>query len=513
MSKPVLEKIDSEKRFQLLVEAVTDYAIYLLDADGKIASWNSGAERINGYSSGEVIGQHFSLFFTPEDRAAGKPQRALETARREGRFEDEGWRQRKDGTRFWSLAVLDAIRDPDGNVIGFAKVTRDMTERREAQQRLEETREQLFQAQKMEAIGQLTGGVAHDFNNLLTVIIGGSDLAEARVKDDPKLKQLIVNIREAALRGERLTEQLLAFSRRQPLKPERIDLAKHLKTTVELLSRSLRGDIVLESDVEPGLWPVMADPRQLELALLNICLNARDAMPDGGKISLRLRNWVGGGATHYVVVEVEDTGIGMSPEVKARAFEPFFTTKDVGRGSGLGLSQAYGFATQSGGSLVLSSEQQRGTKVSLFLPAATDVEAKKPESRETPETVPAREGRTPTVLLVEDDVSVGALAVGMLEGAGYKVIKAENAATALGLLRGGAHVDLLFSDIMMPGGMNGAELASRVRREFPSIFVLLTTGYAEAAAYAMANDFALIRKPYGRDVLLDRVGKILGEAS
>jgi len=406
--------------------------------------------------------------------------------------------------------VLDAVHDEKGTLIGFAKITRDMTEQRETQRKLDEAREQLFQAQKMEAVGQLTGGIAHDFNNLLTVIIGGADLAEAHVKDNEKLKRLIGNMRHAALRGESLTKQLLAFSRRQPLKPEIVDLSAQLKTVIDLLSRSLRGDIQIVADVPAELWPAKVDPGQLELALLNVGLNARDAMPEGGKLSIRARNLGdaqnSSAAAQYVVVDIEDTGIGMPAEVKARAFEPFFTTKEVGCGSGLGLSQAYGFATQSGGSLTLDSAPGKGTKVSLRLPAVPSGTAR--QSAGDSAARPRAAGQA-SVLLVEDDASVAELALGLLEAAGYKVKTAAYAAAALDVLRSGAQIDLVFSDVMMPGGMNGAELARIVRKEFPSVFVLLATGYA--AAGTLTQEFPLIRKPYGRDLLLDQVAKILGD--
>jgi PAS domain S-box-containing protein len=513
MTTPVLKQIDDAKRLQLLVQAVTDYAIYLLDLEGNIVSWNSGAERIKGYTADQVIGRNFSMFFTDEDRAEGKPQRALRTAQSEGRFEGEGWRVRKDNTRFWASAVLDAVRDDNGEIIGFAKITRDLTERRAAQLQLDETRDQLFQAQKMEAIGQLTGGIAHDFNNLLTVIVSGADLADSYIKDNDRLKRLINNMREAALRGEKLTKQLLAFSRRQPLKAEPVDIARQLNSMTNLLSRSLRGDVQIASDVPADLWRVQADPSQLELALLNIGLNARDAMPEGGILTIRARNFGGGakgpGHDPYVVVDIEDTGIGMSAEIQARAFEPFFTTKDIGRGSGLGLSQAYGFAKQSGGTLSLISAPGKGTKVSLHLPAATSEAAQRPACDAVARPRGASGGR---VLLVEDDAGVAELALGLLQDAGYKVETASNAAAALEVLREGSQIDLVFSDVMMPGGMNGAEMAKVIRNEFPSIFILLTTGYAEAAAHAMTQEFPLIRKPYGREVLLDKLGEILGEA-
>jgi PAS domain S-box-containing protein len=502
----------SERQFRLLVNGVTDHAIFMLDPQGHIASWNSGAENLKGYAANEIVGQHFSQFYTEPDRAAGLPQKLLATARNKGKVTAEGWRVRKDGSRFWASVVIDAIHDDKGDVIGFAKITRDLTEQRESQKKLDEAREQLFQAQKMEAIGQLTGGVAHDFNNLLTVIVSGADLAEQYIKDNEKLKRLVGTMRHAALRGERLTKQLLAFSRRQPLKPETVDIAQQLNTFIELLSHSIRGDVRIVSDIPGDLPPVQVDVGQLELALLNIGLNARDAMPGGGTLTIRARKHGGEireKGSSYVVIDLIDTGTGMSDEVQARAFEPFFTTKDVGRGSGLGLSQAYGFAKQSGGALTLDSAPGNGTKVSLYLPEGVDRNNRL--SLDQPVTRPRDTGNA-TVLLVEDDVGVAELALGLLEEAGYKVKTAGNAAEALKVLRNGEPIDLVFSDIMMPGGMNGAELARIVRGEFPSIFILLATGYSEAAAHAATYEFPLIRKPYGREVLLDKVGEILGEA-
>ena len=503
----------SERQFRLLVNGVIDYAIFMLTLEGNVASWNPGARNLKGYDATEIIGQHFSRFYTEEDRAGGLPQKLLTIARANGRVTSEGWRVRKDGKRFWASVVIDAVHDDDGKLVGFAKVTRDLTDQRESQVKLDEAREQLFQAQKMEAIGQLTGGVAHDFNNLLTVIVSGVDLAEPHIQANERLKRLIGNMRHAAIRGERLTKQLLAFSRRQPLKPETIDVARQLTTFVELLSHSLRGDIRIATDIAENLPAVQVDVGQLELALLNIGLNARDAMTEGGTLTIRAHRHGGeisGKGSPYVVVEIIDTGTGMSEEVQARAFEPFFTTKDIGRGSGLGLSQAYGFAKQSGGTLTVESAPGKGSKVSLHLPAASG--AADNRSALDQHAPRPRQASGATVLLVEDDQGVAELAVGLLEDAGYKVRTADNAADALKVLRNGERVDLVFSDVMMPGGMNGAELARIVRGEFPSIFILLATGYAEAAANAVTQEFPLIRKPYGREVLLDKVGEILGEA-
>jgi PAS domain S-box-containing protein len=504
---------DSERRFRLLVDSVVEYAIYMLDLDGRVINWNVGAQRIKGYRAEEIIGEHFSRFYTEEDRRLGLPLHALRVAASEGKFQAEGWRVRKDGARFWASTVIDPVYDETGALIGFAKVTRDNTDWREAQQKLEEAREQLFQAQKMEAIGQLTGGVAHDFNNLLTIILGSADLADRLVGDDVKLKRLIGNMRHAAQRGESLTKQLLAFSRRQPLRPERVDLQQQVRVLSDLLSRSLRGDIAIVTEIAPDIWPVFVDTAQLELALLNVGLNARDAMSAGGTLrvaarNVSLRGAVGGLQGDYVAIAISDTGEGMTEEVKARALEPFFTTKDVGQGSGLGLSQAYGFARQSGGTLTIDSAPGEGTKVTFYLPAGQSVSVRAP-AQEVRARVRPLAGVA--VLLVEDDPAVAELALGLFEEAGYTVTTATNAEEALALLRNGAKVDLVFSDIMMPGGMSGADLARVVRREFPGIFVLLATGYADAAS-AVVQEFPLISKPYGREMLMGTLAAILGES-
>jgi PAS domain S-box-containing protein len=241
--------IEAERRFRILVQGVTDYAIYMLDPEGHVTNWNAGAERIKGYSPDEIIGQHFSRFYTPKDFEAGVPSRALQTARDTGRYEAEGWRMRKDGTRFWASVVIDAIRDDRGELIGFAKVTRDMTEKRETQLRLEESREQLFRSQKMEALGQLTGGLAHDFNNLLTAILGASDLALRSITDPEKLKRMIDGIRNSAQRGAGLTKQLLAFARAQPLEIRQIDLKQFFSDVTTLIRPSLRSNIEVVTEI------------------------------------------------------------------------------------------------------------------------------------------------------------------------------------------------------------------------------------------------------------------------
>jgi len=356
----------SQEQFRLLVQGVTDYALYMLSPQGIITNWNSGAARIKGYDAEEVIGQHFSRFYTPEDRAAGMPQKALAEALAAGRCEMEGWRVRKDGSRFWAHVIIDPIHAPDGGLSGFAKITRDITERKQNEETLEKAREALFQSQKMEAVGQLTGGVAHDFNNLLMAVLGSLELLRKRLPDDPQIVRLLDNATLGARRGAVLTQRMLAFARRQELNVQPLDLAKLVHGMNELLERSLGAQTELKIDVPSGLPPVRGDENQLELALLNLSVNARDAMPDGGTIRIgaglaQAHAGDGGGVAPgvYVRVLVEDNGEGMDATVLARATEPFFTTKDVGKGTGLGLSMVHGMAAQMGGRLVLKSAPAR----------------------------------------------------------------------------------------------------------------------------------------------------------
>src|SRR3954451_21692832 len=279
----------SEERFRLLVQGVTDYAIYMLDPEGQVTNWNAGAQRFKGYTPDEIIGEHFSRFYTEEDRQTDLPRRALATAAREGRFEQEGWRVRKAGTRFWAHVVIDPIRDEHGTLIGFAKITRDITERKQAQEALEATRMALFQSQKMETVGQLSGGIAHDFNNLLAVVIGNLELLRKRLPEDPRFRRLLDNSMDAAQRGASLTKRLLAFARRQILQTEPVDVPGLVREMADLLLRSIGPAVQIETHFPLHLAPALVDANQLELAILNLVVNARDAMPDGGGISFAAR--------------------------------------------------------------------------------------------------------------------------------------------------------------------------------------------------------------------------------
>jgi PAS domain S-box-containing protein len=488
---------DSENSTRILLEGVRDYAIYMMDADGHVRSWNAGAAAIKGYTDTEIIGQHFSRFYPAEDRMAGVPDRALATAAREGKAELQGWRLRKDGSRFYANVVIDAIRDNDGQLVGFAKIARDITAQREAEVVLEQTREQLAQAQKMEAIGQLTGGIAHDFNNLLMIVSGYAQILQRRLKE-PKDIQAVEAIRAATGRGEKLTRQLLAFSRRQQLTPVVIDLRQRIDAVRDMLAPSLRGNIALVCDIEANIWPVKVDLGELELALVNVAVNARDAMPEGGTITLQARNVVlkpgsAAGALEgdFVAISVIDSGTGIAPELLARVFEPFFTTKPVGKGTGLGLSQVHGFANQSGGAVTVSSEPGMGTVVTIYLPRSNAVTL----AQSVADMQADNDATQGTVLVVEDSRDVADVTSALLEQLGYRVVRAENAAEALRHLQQGIEFEFVFSDIVMPGAVDGLGLAQICCERFPNIPVLLASGFSDAAQAADGR-FDILRKPF-----------------
>ncbi len=491
--------------FEKLVNAVVDYAIYMLDPDGHVVTWNSGAKRIKNYDAAEIIGQHYSRFYIPEDIARGLPVAALEAAREIGRYEAEGWRVRKDGTRFWASVVIDAVRDDQGQVVGFAKVTRDITERRDAQLQMEQSREQLFQAQKMEALGQLTGGVAHDFNNLLTAILGAAELARRAAGDNPRLMTLLNGIAASARRGSVVTQQLLDFARQQPLEPEEIDLTQRMGPIAALLRHSLRGDIALVTEVQTNLWPVEVDPGQLELALLNVALNARDAMPQGGNLRIAANNVslnreVEGLAGEFVALSITDTGPGIPQEILPRVFDAFFTTKDQGRGTGLGLCQVHRFAKHSSGAVTARSPPGEGATITLYLPArrpqlGIEQKAAEDESRLR-------------ILVVEDDMLVAEYAAELLQEMGYATRVVHNAGEALAALEREPRFDLVFSDIVMPGGLNGFELARKIGDLHPELPILLTSGYNDNTT-ARASALHIVPKPYRFDDLQAALSQLL----
>jgi PAS domain S-box-containing protein len=487
---------ESEQQFSLLVQGVTDYALFMLSPAGEVTNWNAGAQRIKGYAHDEILGKHFSCFYTEEDRAGALPAQTLATARTEGRFEQEGWRVRKDGTRFWAHVVVDAIRDQAGGLVGFAKVIRDVTERKQAAQALERANAALFQSQKMESLGQLTGGVAHDFNNLLAVMSNGLDVLSLRLQEHADLRML-ETMQRAVARGATLTQQLLSFARQQPLKVEKCNLNAVIRSFEAVLRQAGDGTIELDVRQEPRSRPVLLDAARFEAALLNLVVNARDAMPEGGKIVICVENveldegTVGMlPAGPYVKVSVADTGSGMSPDVAARAFEPFFTTKGVGKGTGLGLSQVYGFIAQSGGDVLIHSKAGQGTVVSMYLPVVKGTSG----DLDTV-TGPALD----IVLVVEDEPDLLDATAQLFGSLGYEVLTASNGSQAMDVLSRRADIRVLFTDVVMPGGIDGIQLARSTRALHSDIRIVLASGYplpALKAQHGNLGDFTFIHKPY-----------------
>jgi PAS domain S-box-containing protein len=510
---------ETEQRFRILLQGATDYAICMLSPDGKISNWNAGAERIKGYSEAEVIGKHFSLFYTEEDIAAGEPGRALESAVRQGKYEKKGWRVRRDGSRFLGNVVIDALHDDQGNLVGFAKITRDVTERQHTNDLLQQTSDRLFQSQKMESLGKLTGGVAHDFNNILQIIGGNLELLEPIVRRDESGKRRLHTAINAVDHGAKLCSQLLAYGRRQPLKPAVTNLAGLLRSMDEMLRRALGEMIEVETVIAGGLWNTVVDPHPLENVILNIAINSRDAMKDGGKLTIELGNanlddhYVATQpdlpAGQYVMLAISDTGTGMTPDIVQKAFDPFFTTKPEGEGTGLGLSMAYGFVKQSGGHVKIYSEAGHGTTIKIYLPRSYENEAELPSRLKGPVI-----GGTETILVVEDDLNVQATVVEMLAEFGYRVLKANEGQSALAILSSGVHIDLLFTDVVMPGPVRSTELARQAKQMLPDLCVLFTSGYTQNGIIhggRLDPGVELLSKPYRRDDLARKVRQIFGE--
>jgi PAS domain S-box-containing protein len=516
------QKLEGERRYRRLVEAVIDYAIFQLDEGGLVTTWNAGASRIKGYEPDEIIGRHFREFYTPEDRAAGVPEHALETAAKSGRYEAEGWRIRKDGSQFWASVIIDRIDDDMGKPVGFAKVTRDITERREAQVRIEEVQAQLVASQKLEAVGQLSGGIAHDFNNLLMIVLGNLETAErhaVQLTGQSNLLRALAHAKRGAQRAAALTTRLLAFSRRQALNPKALDPTRFITGMQDFLQRTLGEQIEIEVVGGTGLWRIEADVNHLESAILNLAINARDAMPSGGKLTLEAANVAADeeycrinpelAPGQYVAICLTDTGTGMTPETLSRAFEPFFTTKEPGQGTGLGLSQVYGFVKQSGGHVKIYSELEQGTSVKIYLPRFHGSVAD--ESDELDE--PFAEGdRVETVLVVEDDKDLRVYLADVLRELKYHVLTAANAESALAIIsRDSPRINLLLTDVVMPG-MNGRELGRRASQLRPKLKVLYMTGYSRNAVVhqgRLDEGVDLLEKPVSQAKLALKVREVL----
>jgi len=505
----------SLREMQMLLAGIvssSDDAMISKTLNGIVTTWNRSAELIFGYSAEEMIGQPISKLGVPghEDDI----EKVLGRIRRGERVDHyETQRRRKDGAILDISLTVSPIRDADGNIIGASKIARDVTATRAVEEQQRQLSAQLQQAQKMEAIGQLTGGMAHDFNNLLGIVIGNLDLLAEQFEPGREERELTDAAIQAAVRGAELTRQLLAFSRRQPLAPKLTYLPPVLDSMAQLLRRTLGEAITLELRVSDDLWPLLIDVSQLESALLNLSVNARDAMRGGGRLVIEATNAeidenafdrnVEATPGDYVAIAVSDTGAGISPEVLARVFEPFFTTKGA-QGTGLGLSMVHGFIKQSGGYTKIYSEPGHGTTVRLYLPRAPDGEVEQIENGSAASLARGTE----VILVVEDNNGLRDVAVRHLHSLGYSTIPASDGAAALEIIRGGTAIDLLFTDVVMPGGMDGRKLSDTARRLRPGLKVLFTSGFTAAAASAVTeNHFTsnLLSKPYRKGELARRI--------
>ncbi len=495
------------EQFRILVEGVTDYALFLLDPSGRVATWNSGAQRIKGYRAEDIIGEHFSRFYNDEEKA--EADRSLSKALKEGRFEIEGQRVRKDGTKFWAHVIIDPIFNETGSLRGYAKITRDITEMRKAQEELQAARTALMHAQKMEAIGQLTGGIAHDFNNMLAGIIGGLSIVKRRLESGryEEAVKFVDAAQTSANRAASLTSRLLAFGRRQSLDIKPVDVNAAIASMRILLDRTMGENVVVETRFDRAeLW-ASTDVAQLESAILNLAINARDAMPEGGALMIETAETKGEDGQPSVTVTVRDSGTGIAPDVLTSVFEPFFTTKPLGQGTGLGLSMVYGSVKQSGGDVQIDSAVGNGTAVILRLPASP------PDTAEASDAAAPGEARGDgrVVLVVEDDPQVRMLILEVLRDLRFRAIEASDPERAIAILEKQEHIDLLISDVGLPR-MNGRQLAEIARRGRPELKVLFMTAYAAEAA--VRSEFLdagmdMLTKPFTLDALTGKIQQMV----
>ena len=495
-----------EKDFsEFLIKSTTE-GILVFDRAFRVALWNPGIEAITGLTPEQAMGRSaFEVLpFLVGTAGEGAMRGALEG--HEASFFDQRYAVPSTGRNGFYEAYFAPLMSSGREVTGGIGFVRETTERR----RIEDA---LRQSQKMEAVGQLTGGIAHDFNNMLTVIAGNLELLEGKLAGEARLLRLVTSASLAASRAEKLTQQLLTFSRRQQLRPQPVDFNQIVLGMDDLLHRTVGETIEIRTLLAPELWPALADRNQLETALLNLVLNARDAMPSGGRISLETANVeIGRGHAElapgsYAMLSISDTGQGMSEHVLAHVFEPFFTTKEVGKGTGLGLAQVYGFINQSSGHVKLESREQRGTTVRLYLPRAEGV-------ADSDLFAPVRDQPyrgSETVLVVEDDHGVREFAASVLRELGYRVLEASNGELALEVLDRETEIDLLFTDVVMPGRLNGADLARAARQTRPSLRILFTSGYTTRLLEKEwpAEEVELLRKPYRSIDLAERVRAIL----
>ncbi|MBN9419629.1 MAG: response regulator [Reyranella sp.] len=534
---------ESNELYRVIVQGALDYAIVTTDLEGRVLSWSNGARQVLGWTAVEMIGTSIDRLYTPEDLAAGAPADDRMRATSEAGIMTDRWHLRQDGNPLWASTTLAPLRADANGVSGYVFMLRDRTDdktERDAMDRanawlerevaartgalseanrllrheIEERKraeQALRQAQKMEAVGQLTGGIAHDFNNMLTVVLGSTERLkkDLPVRDEAQHRRADL-VMQAASQAAALTHRLLAFSRRQPLDPKPTALNALIGGLIDMLRRTIGETVELRTELEPDLPAVLVDANQLENAILNLAVNARDAMLGGGMLTLRTR-----AEPAHVVLSVADTGIGMSPETAARALEPFFTTKRSGQGTGLGLAQVHGFIQQSGGTLDISSVEGQGTVIELRLPRL-------PEGTTTVH-VPSDvgpldfDGAGRRVLVVEDQQGVREHVSETMRQLGFEVTAAGDATLARryldGLIEGGQRVDLIVSDIGLPGGTDGWQLAGLARRLMPGVKIVLMTGYAQVNSEPLDANTELLMKPFVRATLVSRLSRLFGRPS
>jgi two-component system cell cycle sensor histidine kinase/response regulator CckA len=539
----------SEERFRLVVDSLQDYAVFMMDPEGRVSSWNRGAERIGGWKQQEVIGELFGKFYVPEDREKGLPALALREAATESRYEEEGWRIRKDGSRFWANLVVTALMDDNGALVGFSAIIRDLTERKRAEEELtrlnaqleerfaekaaelgqtigerEKLQAQLLQAQKMDGIGTLAGGIAHDMNNILNVISGYASLILQNPGNTEKVEKGLEVIKETVDRGASLVRQLLASARRSELKFEQIQVNDVLEKLHGLLKQTFPKTVEVRLELDPALPSVIADSNLLHQAVLNLCLNARDAMPGGGTLQLITRRVAGAAlrrifqdasAKQYTCIAVKDTGVGMNAAIQSRIFEPFFTTKQQGEGTGLGLSVVYGIVTNHQGFIDVESEPDQGTTFRICLPI--------PKSRETAievtEQAPVKDGTRPfgkgeTILFAEDEARQLSLMQNFLQGKGYRILPAKDGAEAVEIFQCKKdEIGLVILDLGLPK-LNGWEVFRKIKEIDPAVKAIFATGFMTPqieSQLALEEASTVIMKPYQLHEILEKISSVFKE--
>lgn len=499
---------ESEQQFHLLLDGIADLAIFMLDTKGRVTSWSVAAEKIFGYTEHEARGRHFSFIYPLGNVQAQEPQQELTLAAVHGRHEDIGWRMRGDGSRFWANSVICPVWGYRRRREGFSVITRDLTERRKAEDELRRREEELQDARKMEAIGRLAGGVAHDFNNLITGIIGLAEEIQNDLEQQNPHYADLDEIVKAANRAATLTRQLLAFGRRQVGVPKVVNFNSIVTDLIKILRGLAGADIDFETELGEDVGCVRVDPSHMEQVLINLVMNARDAMPNGGRIVIRSERIHG----PSVCLSISDTGTGIEPETMRHIFEPFFTTKEQGRGTGLGLATTYGIVKQYHGEISVESQLGKGTTFRILLP---EVPAEPVPARSVPTPVETTR-ETATVLIAEDENIVRKVIKRTLERRGYSVLAASSGEEAINICRTyDGPIHLLLTDVVMPG-MNGPALAGEARAMRPDMAILYMSGYSEdimAHRGMLDSNIPFIEKSFSEQVLAQKVRDVLKSRS